>query len=165
MPVWLSTRHPAPNSPHVIPHLIQELPARHPALDAGTKYDNIMDIIEIIIGLLVVVVPLTFRLIGKSLEKSGNGTAGQFKKIAEVFDDGQEIYDPFESVVVREMPEDVRKPEETRPVVIEEAPRQIKAHKPIKPKKQTLVEDKPKKGEKIDPKKLVIYSEIMKPKY
>ncbi len=124
-----------------------------------------MDIIEIIIGFLIIGVPLIFKLIGRSLEKSGNGTAGQFKKIAEVFDDGQDIYDPFESVVVREMPEDVRKPEETRPVVIEEAPRQIKAHKPIKPKKPILEEEKPEKRDKIDPKKLVIYSEIMKPKY
>ncbi len=138
-------------------------------------FENIiMDIIEIIIGFLIIGVPLIFKLIGRSLEKSGNGTAGQFKKIAEVFDDGQEIYDPFESVVVREMPEDVRKPEETRPVVIEEALRQtgpaaVKAeHTPVKPsrvKKSAIVEDKPKKGEKIDPKKLVIYSEIMKPKY
>ena len=32
-------------------------------------------------------------------------------------------------------------------------------------KRMLLEEDNPKKGEKIDPKKLVIYSEIMKPKF
>ncbi len=127
-----------------------------------------MDIIEIIIGLLVIGVPLIFRLIGRRLEKSGSETAGQFRKIAEAFDDEQG--DPFEGVtVVYEMPEEAR-----TATVSDEAPRQIEPKaqkpakpvaKPVKPKKTVLLEEKSEKVEKIDPKKLVIYSEIMKPKY
>jgi hypothetical protein len=43
--------------------------------------------------------------------------------------------------------------------------RQKPQPKPAKKRKPMLEEPEEKKREKIDPKKLVIYSEIMKPKY
>ena len=46
---------------------------------------------------------------------------------------------------------------------IKPKPSQFKAEKSSS--KTMLVEEEPKKKEKIDPKKLVIYSEIMKPKF
>ena len=56
-------------------------------------------------------------------------------------------------------------------MVIEEAPR-VLPPKPVKAEPSVkkdpapiLVEEEPKQKEKIDPKKLIVYSEIMKPKY
>ena len=62
--------------------------------------------------------------------------------------------------------ENVKVPTYMLPVVEENVVRQTAAPKQATAKKPILVEDEPKKkGEKIDPKKLVIYSEIMKPKF
>ena len=47
-----------------------------------------------------------------------------------------------------------------QPQYVEKVEKQVTVRKPI-----LQEEDDTVKGEKIDPKKLVIYSEIMKPKY
>ncbi len=97
---------------------------------------------ETIIGLLVVLLPVIFKLIGNRLEKSELLT---------------EILPPVEETpLVQEEP---IIPRQSEPAPIEEAVQAV-GRKPI------LQEEEPqKKGEKIDPKKLVIYSEIMKPKF
>lgn len=91
-----------------------------------------------IIGLLFLIVPVVFSLIGKKLEKAGKDEAPDVLPEPHV--------------------------QEVRP---EEAPRSIR--KPLKPYKphRTAGEapETPRRKDPIDPKKLVIYSEIMKPKF
>lgn len=108
---------------------------------------------ETIIGLLFILLPLLFRFIGKKLEQSGHpDAAGTIRDFAEIFGSEEE--------------EDVQKEENVSPKprprmepVVEVKPRKTSPRKPV------LVEEKDVKREKIDPKKLVIYSEIMNPKY
>ncbi len=152
---------------------------------------NMDGIIDIIIAVLFIALPAVFKAIGNRLEKSGKAErAGKFKKVAEAFEDDEDE-DTIEGWVLKQMEKSEEKPVE--PVVLEPEPvavpkpaaaqidimdyidkpetvvkRQIKRipPKPTVRKPMMLVEDEPKKkGEKIDPKKLVIYSEIMKPKF
>ncbi len=143
---------------------------------------------ETIIGLLFILLPVIFKFIGKRLEQSGQSEkAGKFKKIAETLNDGEEVETPIFDWLSDEPDEEPEMPFEEpvkpAPVVIPvpvepqihlwEAEAQPVSKKKLKPvqksvkaKRPMLEEDVPqKKREKIDPKKLVIYSEIMKPKY
>ena len=140
---------------------------------------------ETIIGLLFILLPVIFKFIGKRLEQSGQSEkAGKFKKIAEKLNGDEEVETPVFDWLSDEPDEDpFEEPVKPAPVVIpvpaepqihlweaEARPvskKKIKhAQKSVKARKPMLEEDVPqKKREKIDPKKLVIYSEIMKPKY
>ena len=140
---------------------------------------------ETIIGLLFILLPVIFKFIGKRLEQSGQSEkAGKFKKIAETLNDGEEVETPIFDWLSDEPDEEpFEEPVKPAPVVIPvpvepqihlwEAEAQPVSKKKLKPvqksvkaKRPMLEEDVPqKKREKIDPKKLVIYSEIMKPKY
>lgn len=127
---------------------------------------------ETIIGLLFILLPVIFKFIGKRLEQSGQSDkAGKFKKIAETLNGDEEVELPFEEPV---KPAPVVIPVPAEPQIhlweAEAQPvskKKIKhAQKSVKARKPMLEEEVPqKKREKIDPKKLVIYSEIMKPKY
>ena len=111
-------------------------------------------IIELLVGLAFVAVPVIFKWIGKSFEKAGGQPMPQdtvqdeFEQDFRAWLEEQpELTRPAEKVVeVKPMP----KPKTITPVVKQE----------VKP----AAEQTTKKG-KIDPKKLVVYSEIMKPKY
>ena len=139
---------------------------------------------ETVILLLFALLPVIFKLIGKKFEQAGNPDAAErMRKIAQVLgasdekekepdvyydDDGQitEVAEPATTSAPAPttfvVPLPVSRPE---PVVTENVVRQT-VSKPRPVKKPILEEEVPqKKGEKIDPKKLVIYSEIMKPKY
>lgn len=143
---------------------------------------------ETIIGLLFILLPVIFKFIGKRFEQSGQSEkAGKFKKIAEKLNGDEEVETPIFNWLSEEPDEDPEMPFEEpvkpAPVVIpvpaepqihlweaEAQPvskKKIKhAQKSVKARKPMLEEEVPqKKREKIDPKKLVIYSEIMKPKY
>ena len=121
---------------------------------------------ETIIGLLFILLPVIFNLIGKRLEKSGKqDTAARMREIAKTLggDDEDQDVAGQQSPVVPPTPVYVApKPVAPKPVV--PAMENVK-RTTVKPKKVLLEETKPEKREKIDPKKLVIYSEIMKPKY
>lgn len=143
---------------------------------------------ETIIGLLFILLPVIFRLIGKKFEQSGQSEkAGKFKKMAEALTGDEEeetpIMDWISEEPVQEPEEPVWKPFEPETVVTS-APVTPQTHlweaetmpvvkKKVKPVQKSVKVKKPileedivqKKHEKIDPKKLVIYSEIMKPKY
>ncbi len=149
---------------------------------------------EEIIGLLIALAAVILKAVVNRLEKSGRKSsapvtsedapesggldvkgwilealeeaAGESAESEVVFDDDGQIVE-VKPVVVQ--------PEPVKPVVepvnyIETVNRTTK-HKaePLRPaaKRMILQEDENsvKKGEKIDPKKLVIYSEIMKPKF
>lgn len=142
---------------------------------------------ETIIGLLFILLPVIFNLIGKRLEQSGKtDKAGKFREIAKTLgaddDDtvakwlaGEEeagpepVREPVAAPVVPSVPS-APTSEPARPTteVVSRTttrPKNVAAKPSVIPRKKVLVEDEKKKGEKIDPKKLVIYSEIMKPKY
>ena len=139
---------------------------------------------ETVILLLFALLPVIFKLIGKKFEQAGNPDAAErMRKIAQVLgesdekekepevdydDDGQitEVAEPAttsaHAPTTFVVPLPVSRPE---PVVTENVVRQT-APKPRPVKKPILEEEvSQRKVEKIDPKKLVIYSEIMKPKY
>ena len=118
---------------------------------------------ETIIGLLIVVLPLVFKLIGKRLEQASQvqtpvdaeqdpveDWAETLRKYVEQQQAQAALY---EQTVLEEEPLD------TKPV--EEAPRVV----PVRKKTPILLEEDPKEREKIDVKKMIVYSEIMKPKY
>ena len=135
---------------------------------------------ETIIALLFVLLPIIFKLIGKKLEKSGvTDQAERMRRIAEALG-----ADEDEAPIAEWLKEHEREmaQEHEREMVQEEPVKVPKLVKPdVKPvekfvprnavpasqrkKKPILNEEKPKNREKIDPKKLIVYSEIMKPKY
>lgn len=129
---------------------------------------------ETLVGLLFILLPVIFKLIEKKLQDSGNtAQAGKVREIAELFENKEDdsfdevepetVFEPVASVPVFTMPES----EGAR--VEREALEKLTASVQKPPKTTPTLKDEPKrnknKKEKIDPKKLVIYSEIMKPKY
>ena len=122
---------------------------------------------ETIIGLLLIILPVIFKAIGKKLENAASpgapgtsGTAGapdipyipgMSGRLEEMFgkdEQSEPVYTmPEEAVPMRPMP---KRPQPVHP----------------KPKAPILQEDAQQhEKEKIDLKKMVFYSEIMKPKY
>lgn len=129
---------------------------------------------ETIIGLLFILLPIVFKLINRKFEQAGQtDKARQIKEIAEIFGAGEsqdeldELDEPVIIEPVKPEPVEVKAPEvpqvhlwkaEATPVV--RKPDIVRRKKPI------LEEaDSQKKREKIDPKKLIVYSEIMNRKY
>ena len=130
---------------------------------------------ETIVGLLFILLPLIFKLIEKKLQQSGTERQREtMQQIKELFEDESEgLPDEFEIEPESEIepePEIVQQPE-VAPVIVFPEKVEPAVVKPaaIKRKKNSapiLQEEKnDKKKDKIDPKKLVLYSEIMKPKY
>ena len=138
---------------------------------------------ETIFTLIVVLLPVIFKLIGKRLEKSAaqpQETEGQQAPIedwAEVLRRHIEVQQPQEDVrpaapvqqPVQQQPIQQQRPQpqptQQRPghEGVQQARQQVrKAPKKVKP---VLQEEAPRTQEKIDKKKLILYSEIMKPKY
>jgi CRISPR/Cas system endoribonuclease Cas6 (RAMP superfamily) len=108
-----------------------------------------------------------FNLIGKKLEKSGKAAgASRMRDIAKALgsdeDDNPDTAEvQAEPVAVQPTPVEVQPRTfmvEAQPAVSRIAPKKVKPAAAVK-----NVSDKRK--EKIDPKKLVVYSEIMKPKF
>lgn len=135
---------------------------------------------ETIIALLFVLLPIIFKLIGKKLEKSGvTDQAERMRRIAEALgadedeapiaewlkEHEREMAQEHEREMVQEEP--VKVPKLVKPEVkpVEKFVPRNAVPASQKKKKPILKEEKPKNREKIDPKKLIVYSEIMKPKY
>ena len=120
---------------------------------------------ETIIGLLVVLLPVIFKLIGKRLEQAGE----QQTVLTDIFPEIQQ--EEKEEKVLPAMPEVMSydSVENPAPVVRKKTPKvqPTKVAKPVKPVTKVMMEEAAaeKKKEKIDVKKLIVYSEIMKPKY
>ena len=128
---------------------------------------------ETIIGLLFILLPVILKLVGKKLENAGTTT---IPKAPGPFDVGSWVQEAIDEVdedeqAAHPQPQAAPAPaEEAAPSVIDfnEYMRNRAAAKSVrKPsnKAPILVEEEEKPKEKIDPKKLVIYSEIMSPKY
>lgn len=108
-----------------------------------------------IIGLLFLIVPVVFSLIGKKLEKASKGDGVELPELPELPD----LPEP-----IKQAPET----EKTFQTVMKQQPsasRLQTAKRSVALKTEILKEEKPRKKDPIDPKKLVIYSEIMKPKF
>lgn len=132
---------------------------------------------EEIIGLLIIVATFVFKIVGKKLEKAGQpaesaeepleqGPDFDMKRwIAEAVKEAEREMSPSPSVpeytenVTRQVasvnPDAPKKPA---------APQKSVVTKPV-PRKPMLNEPVKKDKEKIDLKKMIIYSEIMSPKY
>lgn len=141
---------------------------------------------ETIIGLLFILLPVILKLVGKRLEQSGQPEKAKKlqdlldtvydgkddDKLKDEQDDGLEVEYDDDGQIVSVHPKMTWKPEPA-PVVVEKpkaAPQihlwEVNEGVTAVKKKPMLVEEAPKKKrEKIDPKKLVVYSEIMKPKF
>ena len=128
---------------------------------------------EEIIGLLVALAAIVFKVVGKRLEKSATSAAPEVNSSDDdPFDIGKWVAEAMEE---RDFVEESARTQvrETPVPLVEEAPRAVavaaKAPKvakvPKKPSKPVVTEEAPKVREKFDPKKLVVYSEIMKPKF
>ena len=116
---------------------------------------------ETIIGLLIVIVPLVFRLIGRKLEQAGQQPGPEVEHVedwAEVLRRHVELQQAAaaDSVTPQEQEDVLPKAKKKTKTEATKAP---KVSKPV------FLEESPKKKEKIDVKKMIVYSEIMKPKY
>lgn len=132
---------------------------------------------ETIIGLLFILLPIVFKLINRKFEQAGQtDKARQIKEIAEIFGAGEsqdeldeldELDEPVIVEPVKPEPVEVKAPEVPQ-VHLWKAEATPAVRKPdvVRRKKPILEEaDSQKKREKIDPKKLIVYSEIMNRKY
>ena len=130
---------------------------------------------ETIIGLLFIILPLVFKLIEKKLQTSGKSEqAGKIRELAELFEESDESEELEESAFETD-PAPAAEPVTVVPykpeLVKVKAPEPVKTfvegQKAVRRKAEPVLmeETDTKKKEKIDPKKLVIYSEIMKPKF
>lgn len=139
---------------------------------------------ETIIGLLFVLLPIIFKVIGKRLENAGKQEqAGKIREFSkkylesesddEAMEDIRQWFNGEPATVEGEsVSESAAEPVVEGPVVpasrmTEKSAPELKAKRKEKRKAPILLEEETekKRKEKIDPKKLVIYSEIMKPKY
>lgn len=110
---------------------------------------------ETIIGLLVILLPVIFKAIEKKLQQSGPQPANS------ELPDLSEFFGELSVETERQEPA----PEPVSPVFRAEPLRKEEALRKEPKRKPVLLEEPERKREKIDTKKLVIYSEIMKPKY
>ena len=117
---------------------------------------------ETIIGLLIVLVPVIFKFIGKKLEQAAQSTSSQAESIEDWAEtlrrhlEAQQSQEQQIEVHLEPSPAPVQAPKK---VIENKTPENVQKSSPI------LQEEVKKKREKIDPKKLIVYSEIMKPKY
>ncbi len=127
---------------------------------------------EEIIGLLVALAVIIFKVVGKKLEKSGeiapeNAEDSRTESAESPFDVTKwieeamrEVQIPVEPAAVEELPQQLKFVEEAPSAVVKPAPVQKKVIA------NPLMTGAPEKTrENIDPKKLIVYSEIMKPKF
>lgn len=140
---------------------------------------------ETILGLLLILLPVIFKLIEKKLQTSGKEEqAKKVRDFTDIFkeDESSSSYEGDESAF-EESAEPMAAPAVELPRENETVPLKrvesetvgktvsffnVEGQKVIRKKKAPVIlleEPQIKKKEKIDPKKMVIYSEIMKPKY
>lgn len=122
---------------------------------------------ETIITLLLILIPVIFKAIGKKLENSSKPQSKQpiedWTEVLKRHIEAQTMLDDGHATQVEEPV--VESPVKESPVVMTPEKREFtKAAKQPVRKPVKIVEEKAKR-EKIDPKKLIIYSEIMTPKY
>ena len=114
---------------------------------------------EEIIGLLIIIAVSIFKAVSNKLEKSGKPSAPAASAPEQEVQENPFDFKRWIEEAVKEA--EVAQPEPVK--VYEEAPKAVAPVKPAPAPVKEVAEEKPEK-EKIDPKKLIIYSEIMTPK-
>ena len=136
---------------------------------------------ETILTLLLIFLPVIFKLIGKKFEQAGQPDKAEkvrelMKTLGGDTEDGGDPFSEWFGNSKEPEPESVSDDQvdeyepEPQPIPVyeftEKVERQtVPASQPAARKPILEEAVQPKSGEKIDPKKLVIYSEIMKQKY
>ena len=127
---------------------------------------------ETIIGLLVVLLPVIFKLIGKKLEAAAQEQQNQTQspdEWAEVLRRHMEMSQDAELEQLLKEPtppaEVVQAQQARKPAQAHAGKKAEKKQERVKASAPILQEGEKKPKEKIDPKKLIVYSEIMRPKY
>ena len=129
---------------------------------------------ETIIGILMILLPVVLKLIGKRLEQAGKNQppvnvmeeeppVENWEQTLREYLEQQTVVDEVPSVVEPVVPEPMSVDSVEAPVspVASDRKKQKKTNK----KAPILLEEEKKPKEKIDVKKLIVYSEIMTPKY
>ena len=136
---------------------------------------------EEIIGLLIVVATFIFKVVGKKLENSAQpqkpiqdpvqkpvrelDSEGGFVSSA-TFGFPEPVFEMKEVVTRQVLPQEQEPQPDAVPQRETPQPKLKTQQKPkSNPKEQILKEEAPKDKEKIDLKKMIVYSEIMSPKY
>ena len=122
---------------------------------------------EEIIGLLVVLAVGIFKAVNKKFEDAGKQPQkpsqpfGPFASL-DPFAEDKEVVTPRPEPIVPKQEPIAPKPvaPKPQPMTFEFVERQTKTRKPM-----LMEEEESSQKEKIDPKKLVLYSEVMKPKF
>ena len=164
----------------VIPSLTTVVPSMTTVIPSLSR-DLKTNIMETIIGLLFILLPIIFKLIGKKFEQSGKtDKADVLKELAKAFgEDGDDAepqveYDndgqiinvpPKPKIVTPPAPKVVTAPAPKPRFNAEKPKMAVEGVKSINRRPMLLEEEPKKKREKIDLKKMVVYSEIMKPKF
>ena len=114
---------------------------------------------EEIIGLLIIVAIAIFKGVSKKLEQSGNPSAPVRPATA-----NEQEEPPFD--LTKWLSEQMAQQKQSQEPTVEPEPAPEPEAKPqvVKRTVDKPVEEPVKQKEKIDPKKLIIYSEIMNPK-
>ena len=129
---------------------------------------------ETIIGILMILLPVVFKLIGKRLEQAGKNQppvnvmeeespVENWEQTLREYLEQQTVVDEVPSVVEPVVPEPRSVDSVEAPVSPMASDR--KKQKKTNKKAPILLEEEKKPKEKIDVKKLIVYSEIMTPKY
>ena len=127
---------------------------------------------ETIIGLLMILLPVVFKLIGKRLEQAGKNQPPVTVVEETPVENWEQTLKEYmeQTTVVGAEPAEVKtivpEPMSKDPVEVHEAtrPKVQRQQKTVK-KAPILLEEEKRQKEKIDVKKLIVYSEIMKSKY
>ena len=126
---------------------------------------------EELIGLLIAAAIFLFKYIGKRLEQSGDSDkARKLREFAEALDGEDSPMQDWEYLgkVLSGDAKEEQKPVQLEPETVAKM-KPLPVSEPPKPSKiRRFVPEEvvpQKRNERIDPKKLVVYSEIMKPKF
>ena len=119
---------------------------------------------ETIFTILIIILPIVFKLIGKKLEQAGQQNAPQSTDNQEQIEDWAEVL--RRHIEAQQMPQEPELPVQEERIIPDVRPVAPKDKPPVvQPKPVILAEPEEEEKEKIDKKKLILYSEIMKPKY
>ena len=128
---------------------------------------------EELAGILFVVVAIIMKVIEAKFKKASKNKSSEVVP-QEVFPELQELpklpeQEPVIQTPVAQAPVEVKKvevkPEPAPTISFEEAQKPMKKAPVKQPRKPILETEEKKTREKIDPKKLIVYSEIMNRKY
>ena len=131
-----------------------------------------------LITIVIIAAAIIFKVVGKKLGSAGSDEVfpalpvdPDMMNIPDAESESEDVQEPFfmprpvyvepaaDEMVVEEVERALPVKSDVQEPAVPVQPARVKIQTPI------LEEEQPEQKEKIDPKKLIIYSEIMKPKY